>query len=89
VLFPESILQRMQLAVGGETLDGGNRRSVGLDREHRAGLHASAINEHGARAALTRIARDVRAGEPQVFAKVVDKEQARLDGCFPCLAVHG
>src|SRR3954470_4310588 len=44
VLLPEAFLHRMELAVGGEPFDGGDRAAVGLDREHRAGLDAAAVH---------------------------------------------
>src|SRR5438552_12852930 len=64
VLLPEPLLDRVQLAVLRETLDGQDGRTVGLDREHRARLHRLAAEEDRARAALARVATDVCPGEP-------------------------
>src|SRR4029077_17727526 len=41
VLLPESLLQRMQLAVARQPFDRGDLRAVGLDGEDRARLRAS------------------------------------------------
>src|SRR5687768_6361278 len=64
VLLPETFLQRVQLALWREPLDRRDCRSIGLDREHGARFHASAIDENSASAALTRVAADMRAGQP-------------------------
>ena len=79
----------MQLPVRRQALDRRDRRAVGLHGEHRAGLRAAAVDEHRARAALARVAADVRAGEPQVFAQEMHEQHARLDVGFADLAVDG
>src|SRR5688572_21679796 len=66
VLLPEALLQGMQLTLRGKPLDRGDRGAIGLDGEHRARLHAAAIDEHGARAALAGVAADVGAREAQL-----------------------
>ena len=65
VVLLERLLHRVQLAVGGQALDGGDLGAVGLDGEHRARLHRLAVEQHGARAARRRVAADVGAGEPE------------------------
>ena len=87
VLFPEALLQRVQLAVRRQPFDGRDRRAVGLHREHRAGLRAAAVDEHRAGAALARVAADVRAGEAEMLAQEVHEQQARLDVALRDLAV--
>ena len=89
MLLPEAFLQRVQLAVLGQTLDRGDLGAVGLDGEDRAGLDAAAVDQHRARAALARVAADVRAGQQQLLAQEVDEEQARLDVALAHLAVDG
>ena len=89
MFLPEAFLQRMQVAVRGEALDGGDRGAVGLDREDRAGFRASAVDQDGAGAALTGVAPDVRAGQAQVLAQEVDQEQARIDVSLARFAVDG
>src|SRR5688572_26109807 len=56
VVVPERLLQRMELAVGRQTLDRRHRASFGLERELRARLDRQAIDQHGARAAQARLA---------------------------------
>ena len=53
--------------------------AVGLDGEHRAGLHRLAVEQDGAGAAVGGVAADVGAGQAQVLAQEVDQQQARLD----------
>src|SRR2546430_16555414 len=66
VMFPESLLHRMQLPIRGQSFDGRDVRAVGLDREHRAGLHCLAVNQHGARAADGSLATVMRSEERRV-----------------------
>src|SRR2546426_7522523 len=79
VLLPEALLDRVQLAVLRQTLDGHDIRAVHLDREEVAGFHRLAVHEDRARAALARVTADVRSGEAHGLANVVDQEQAGLD----------
>ena len=88
VLLPEAFLQWVQLIALGQAFDRHDFGAVRLDREDRAGFGASAVDEHRAGAALTRIAADVRAGEVEVFAQEVDEEHAWLHVPFADLAVH-
>jgi hypothetical protein len=78
VLVPEAFLHRVQAAVRGKPLDGRDVGAVGLHREDGARLGAAAVDDHGAGAALARVAADVRAGEEQLLAEEVDQQQARL-----------
>ena len=52
---------------------------VGLDGEHRAALHALAVEVDRAGAAVARVAADDRADLAEPFAQVVDQEQAGFD----------
>jgi hypothetical protein len=63
----------MQLAVFGESLDRRDRAAVSLDGEHRARLHSLAVKHHGTRAAQRRFAADVRAGQFQNVAQIMDE----------------
>src|SRR5262245_16552013 len=65
VVLLEGLLHRMQLAVRGQPLDGGERRAVGLRRQHRAALDRLAVDEDGAGPAARGVAADVRAGQPE------------------------
>src|SRR5262249_53349107 len=89
VLFPETFLQRVQLAVRGEPLDRRDGRSVGLHREERARLRAAAVDENGAGAALCGVAADVRSGQAQLFAEEVAEQEARVDLPLADLAIAG
>ena len=71
----------------GHALDGLDLAAVGLDGEHRAGLGALAVDVDGARAAVARVAADVRAGQPEVVAQEVDEQEAGLDVGLVGLAV--
>src|SRR5690242_18724609 len=51
MLVPESFLHLVELAVGGQALDGEDLRAVGLDGENRAALHGFPVQFDGARAA--------------------------------------
>ena len=63
----------------GEALDGGDLVTVGLDREHRARLHAATVEVHGAGAAVAGVAADDGAGLADSFAQVLHQQGARLD----------
>src|SRR3954462_8325549 len=89
VLLPESFLHGVELSVLLEPLDGGDLAPVGLHREERARLHRLSVEQHGARAAMARVATDVRSRHPQVLAQEVDEEQPRLDLPLLGLSVDG
>src|SRR5207302_5489146 len=59
----------------------------GLDGKEPAGLHRHAVEEDRARSAGRGVAADLRAGQPQEVAQVVDEEQTRLNVRFDRLAV--
>ena len=89
VLVPERLLERMEGRAVGHPLDGLDLGAVGLDREHRAGLRALAVDVDRARAAVARVAADVGAGQPEDVAQEVDEQEARLDVGLAGLAVDG
>ena len=72
-------LHRMHRAIGRQTLDGHNLRTLRLHGEDGAGLDRVAVDEHGARATLPGIATDVRAGQREVIADEIDEQRARID----------
>ena len=78
VLRPERVLQRRELAVLRQSLDGGHARAVGLDRERGARLDGDAVHQHGAGAALAGITADLGAGQPGITEEV-HEEEPRLD----------
>src|SRR5262245_38964708 len=68
VFLKEAVLEWMQFAVLLETFDRGDGTSISLDGEDRARLNRASIQHDCTRAAVTRVAADVRAGEPEGFA---------------------
>ena len=62
-------------------------RAFGLHREHQAGAHRLAVDQHGAGAADAVLAADMGAGEPQLVAQAIGQRQARLDVDADLLAV--
>src|SRR5262245_35388772 len=73
VLLPEALLDRVELSVLGEPLDREDVSAVGLNGKHVARLRRSAVDHDRAGAALARVAPDVRPGEIQDVAEVVDE----------------
>ena len=90
MMLAEHRLHRVQRAVGGgQPLDRGDVRALGLQRQHRAGLYRVAVHMHDAGAALAGVAADMGAGQAEMFAQQLDEQRAafHLDGL--ALAVHG
>ena len=80
VVLVEGLLHRVQRAVvGGEALDGGDLAAVGLHGEHRAALHALAVEVDGAGAAVAGVAADDGADLAELFAQVVHEQRPGLD----------
>ena len=78
MVLVECLLDRMEIAVVGESFDRGHVEAVRLDAEDSAGLHRLPVHEHGAGAARGRVAADVRPGQPETVAQHVDEELTRL-----------
>src|SRR5256712_9146969 len=87
VLLPESLLDRVQLAVLRQPLDRHDIGAVRLDGEEGAGLDGLTVHDDRAGAALARVTADVRAGEAHRLADIVDEEQTGLDFMAVALAV--
>ncbi|CAM2147598.1 hypothetical protein PT2222_10227 [Paraburkholderia tropica] len=79
VAVAESGLHRMHRAVGGETFDRRHVHAVALHGERVARFDRAAVQMHGARAALGRVAADVRAGETPLLAQKLDQKRVRFD----------
>src|SRR5947208_5410579 len=79
VLVPERLLQRMQPAVLAQPLDGPDLLALRLYGEDGAALDRVAVDQHGTRAALARVAADVRAREVELVAQHVREQRPRLD----------
>src|SRR5262249_2072406 len=78
VLFPEALLDRMQVAVFREPFDGRDLGAVGLDGKDGTRLHRLTVHQNRASAALARVAADVRARESHGLPAVMDEQEARL-----------
>ena len=74
----EGVLQRMQLVAVRQAFDGADRAALGLHREHQAGAHRLAVDQHRAGAADAVLAADMRAGQAAIVADRVDQRAARL-----------
>ena len=88
VRIAESSLNRIELAIFFEALNGRDLRPVSLHRKHRAGLYRQAVHQHGTSTAVRRVATDVRAGEVACLPQKLDQQHARLDLTRVGLAVH-
>jgi len=88
VAFPESFLQRMQVAVLGQPFDGSDMRMVTPCRQGGARLDALTIDHDHTCATLAGIAPDVRTGQTELFAQVVHQQRAIFDVAGMGLAVH-
>ena len=89
VMLVERLLQRVQLPMRAEALDRLDAAAVGLHREHQAGAHAVAVDQHRAGAAHAVLAADMGAGQPERVAQEIGEQQARLDRASAGGAVHG
>ena len=89
VVVVEGLLHGVQLAVPLEALDGEHLGAVGLDGQHRAGLHAHPVEVNGARPAVARVAADHRARLAEPFTQVLDEQHAGLDVVLVDEAVDG
>ena len=73
VTFPEALLHGMQLPVLRHAFDGGNFTAVRLHGEDGAGLDREPVDVDDTGAALAGVAADMRAGEAQLFANVLNQ----------------
>src|SRR5712692_5632054 len=89
VVLLERFLDGMHSAVLAEALDRRDRVTVRLDRQHSAGLHRLTVQEDGARAAVACVTANMGARKPEIIAKEIDEQHARLGDTSVLLAVHG
>jgi len=68
----------MKLPVLRDALDGRDLAAFELHGEERAALRRLAVDEDGTRSALTRVAADVRPGQPEHVAQEMDEEEPWL-----------
>src|ERR1700722_3769008 len=79
VMLHERALQGVKLVAGRQAFEGADLLAFRLHREHQAGTHRRAIDEHRAGAAHAVLATDMRPGLPAILANSVDQRAARLD----------
>ncbi len=79
MLFLESFLERMKLAVLDQSFHRKDFGAIGLDGEHRARLHGLAIHDHRARTAMRCIAADVGASQREDVADEVNQQDPRFN----------
>jgi hypothetical protein len=88
VMLAKRFLHRVQLAVFRQALDSQDVRTFSLHGQHRATLDGTTVDVDDAGAALTRIATDVRTGEPQLVAYHLDEQYPVLYLCFDRVPVQ-
>src|SRR6266571_2151378 len=66
------------LAIAGEAFDGCQLVAFSLHREHQAGPHWRAVEQHRAAAAHAMLATDVCPGQAEVVPEVVGEQPARI-----------
>ena len=69
----EGFLQRMQPAVGDEPFYCRDVAAAAVDAKHQARQHRLAVEQHGARAALTKLAAVLRAAQVQVLTQHLEQ----------------
>src|SRR5438105_12557921 len=79
IALNESGLQRMKLLALRETFNRFDIPSLDQCGERQARLHALAIQEHRAGAALTEAATLLRAGKVQVLPQSIEERRARIE----------
>jgi hypothetical protein len=88
VMLAERGLQRMLgITRPAQALNRTDRCSVRLDGQDRAGLHSAAVEMHSTRAALGRVATNMRTGDAEVIPQEVHKQLPGLNLSLPPLAV--
>jgi hypothetical protein len=88
VIFPESFLHGMKLAILGKSFDRGDIRTFTGDRQSRARLDGLAIHMHHACAALACIATNVCTGLVQIGSQELYEKCAAFDLTANLLTVY-
>src|SRR6185295_13914328 len=81
--FPETFLDRVQLAVFGQAFDGSDFGAIRLNGENGAGFDGRAIQKHSACAADARFTSNMCAGEIAMVAQKMHQEHPWLDLVLP------
>jgi hypothetical protein len=77
--FEEALLNWVEVAFGGDSLDGAERCAVGLQGGDEAGVDEVSVEEDGAGSAFAFSAAFFGAGEAEVFAEDVEETLHRRD----------
>ena len=89
VVLDERLLERVELAVALQALDGGDPFALLHGRKGHAGHDAVAVDMHGAGAALPAVAPSLRARQTELPAQRVEQRRARLDRDGAKLPIDG
>jgi hypothetical protein len=89
--LPETLLNRMELAIVGEPLDGRDVGTLRLHGEHGAGFDRGAVDVDRTCPAIAGLATDVGPRQMKVLPDEVDQESPRLDviGYLTSVDGHG
>src|SRR5262245_51976731 len=79
VMLPESLLHRVEIAIGGHTFNCRDIGAIRLDRQHRAGLYRLSVQQNCARPTARSLTADVCTSQPENVAQVMNEQQPRLD----------
>src|SRR5207253_5605904 len=83
----ESFLQRMKIRAFGHAFDGRHVAAFHVQAESEARKNRSSVNEHGACAALAKLATVLRTRQNQIFAQDSQKSLVRRKDDFDRLVV--
>src|SRR5258707_375329 len=78
VVIPESLLERIELAVLSQPFDGEDLAPFRLDGEHGTTFHSHTVEHDGAGSTDGGLAADVGAGKSGDLAEEVDQQEARF-----------
>jgi hypothetical protein len=79
IVIDEGLLNRMEFAVLGKTLDRRHLRAFGRRGKNHTTVHASSVQMHSAGAAFTEIAAFLGARQLQVLAQQIEQCGARIN----------
>src|SRR5437870_12176597 len=88
VFLPETFLECVELAALLQAFYRLNAGPVGLNGQHRTGLHCHSVEDDRTRTAVRRITTDVRAGEVEVLSEEVHQQESRLNLAGMLLTIH-
>jgi len=71
VVFPESLLHWMKLAISGHALYGRDLGAISLNGKHSAGFYCLTAEGNGAGATNRRLTSDVSTGQPKHIAQIM------------------